>query len=181
MEAIETESTVQVAHRILTTREAEVAPYVHIYPRLLEKIPEIMEAWDRKTDQLPWSALEASERQNNLAAVVTRVIDCAMGSEERAVRVLRLVEAALGHGRSRRAQNVSVQSLFIDYDIVRIATWEELKQIGGGTAVFNAIFTIDGLLSVASRLTVLGYHEAELLASGLWDKQLATLENLVLT
>jgi hypothetical protein len=176
MNAAETETNLQIAHRII-----EVTPYRDIYPRLLAKIPEIMEAWDLKTDQLPWSALEATERQNNLAAVVTRVVDCAMGSESRTIRVSKLVEAALGHGKARREQNVSVESLFIDYDIVRTATWEQLKLMGGEPVMYDAIFTIDGLLSVASRLTVLGYHKDEMVAGGRWNSQLKILENLILT
>jgi len=141
---------------------------------------KIMAEWDRQTDELPWSMLEQAERQNNLAGVITRVIDCAMSDAPRAIRVNALVEAALSHGESRREQGVDVPSLFIEYDVIRTATWRQIQNLSGpSTSAYTAIFVIDGLLSVASRGTVLGYHRKEMEANGLWSKQLEELRDTV--
>src|SRR3982074_1259395 len=88
------EPVVAVAKRILSARVAEVAPYARLYPLLLADMGEIMAEWDRKTDELPWSELEQADRQNNLAGVITRVIDCAMSDAPRAARVNALIDAA---------------------------------------------------------------------------------------
>ena len=98
------EPVVDVAKRILTARDTEIAPYAQLYPLLLGEMDEIMAEWDRNTDELPWSALEAADRQNNLAGVITRVIDCAMSGAPRSERVSALIQAALGHGEARRKQ-----------------------------------------------------------------------------
>src|SRR6185436_925348 len=104
------EPVVEVAKRILSARDAEIAPYARLYPLLLAEMDEIMAEWNRNTDELPWSALEVADRQNNLAGVITRVIDCAMSSASRDARVDALIDAACGHGESRRQQGVDVQS-----------------------------------------------------------------------
>jgi hypothetical protein len=146
---------------------------------LLAEIGAIMAEWDRKTNELPWSQLEEDERQNNLSAVVTRVIDCAMSTEARDVRVNALIDSACAHGESRRAQGVDVPSLFVEYDVVRTATWKSLKTLALPLTSYNAIFIIDGLLSVASRGTVLGYHREEMEANGLWETQREELRKTV--
>jgi hypothetical protein len=162
------EPVVAVAKRILAARVSEVAPYAKLYPLLLGELKEIMAEWDRNTDELPWSALEVADRQNNLAGVITRVIDCAMSSASKGVRVAALVDAACAHGESRREQGVDVQSIFTEYFVVRTATWRQLKTLVEPPTSYNAIFVIDGLLSIASRGTVLGYHRKEMEANGLW-------------
>ncbi|MES2357197.1 MAG: hypothetical protein V4529_02530 [Gemmatimonadota bacterium] len=78
------ESVVEAARRIHAARAAEVAPYTALYPLLLGEVGEIMADWDLSTQELPWFALEKAERQNNLASVITRVIDCAMSDATRA-------------------------------------------------------------------------------------------------
>jgi hypothetical protein len=173
------EPVVAVARRILSARATEVAPYTRLYPLLLADMGEIMAEWDRKTDELPWSELEHADRQNNLAGVVTRVIDCAMSDAPRDVRVNALIDAACSHGESRREQGVDVPSLFIEYDVIRTATWRQLQTLAGAATAYNAIFVIDGLLSVASRGTVLGYHRKEMEANGLWSKHLEELRETV--
>jgi hypothetical protein len=173
------EPVVDVAKRILSARDTEIAPYAQLYPLLLGEMDEIMAEWDRNTDELPWSALEEADRQNNLAGVITRVIDCAMSDASREDRVSALVEAALGHGESRRRQGVDVQSMFTEYFVIRTATWRQLKSLVGPPVSYNAIFVIDGLLSIASRGTVLGYHKAEMQANGLWEAHRLELEKSV--
>ena len=74
---------VAAARRIISARDEEVATYAKLYPLLLAEMDEIMAAWDRSTDELPWSGLEESDRQNNLVSVITRIIDCAMSSASR--------------------------------------------------------------------------------------------------
>lgn len=174
-----TEAVADVARRILAARAVEVAHYAKLYPLLLAEVDEIMADWDRGTDAVPWSQLEESERQNDLAGVVTRVIDCAMSDAPRAERVDAMIEAACRHGRVRREQNVDVHSIFREYDVVRTATWNQLKTLVEPRVAYDAIFVIDGLLSVATRGTVLGYHKEEMQANGLWDKQLAELKKTV--
>ena len=173
------EPVVAVAKRILSARAAEVAPYALLYPLLLADIGEIMAEWDRNTDELPWSELEQADRQNNLVGVITRVIDCAMSDASREVRVNALIEAACAHGESRRKQGVGVPSLFIEYDVVRTATWRQLKTLTAPPTSYSIIFVIDGLLSVASRGTVLGYHRKEMEANGLWSSQREELRKTV--
>jgi hypothetical protein len=163
----------------MTTRAQEVAPYARLYPLLLAEVPEIMAEWDRTTHDLPWSNLEEGERQNNLAAVVTRVIDCAMGSGSREARVDALIAAACAHGYSRREQNFEVPAIFSEYDRLRTATWRLLRELADAPTSFDAIFVIDGLLSVASRGTVLGFHRREMEELGLWDKHLTELKKTV--
>ena len=140
---------------------------------------EIMSDWDRSTDALPWSQLEKSERQNDLAGVITRVIDCAMSPATRAERVNALVEAACNHGAFRRRQGVDVHSIFREYDVIRAVTWRQLKTLVGPPTSYDAIFVIDGLLSVATRGTVLGYHRREMEENGLWSKHLNELKKTV--
>ncbi|GAC1468753.1 MAG: hypothetical protein PVSMB1_17460 [Gemmatimonadaceae bacterium] len=173
------EPVVAIAKRILSGRATEVEPYALLYPLLLADIGEIMAEWDRNTDELPWSELEQADRQNNLVGVVTRVIDCAMSDASRDVRVNALIEAACAHGESRRKQGVDVPSLFTEYDVLRTATWRQLQTLAGPTISYNAIFVIDGLLSVASRGTVLGYHRKEMEANGLWSSQREELRKTV--
>jgi hypothetical protein len=173
------EPVVATARRILSAREVEVGPYTKLYPLLLAEIDEIMADWDRSTDELPWSGLEKGERQNNLATVITRVIDCAMSSAGRGERVGSLIDAACAHGEFRRRQGVAVESLFLDYDKIRSATWNQLKDLADAATSFAAIFVIDGLLSIATRGTILGYHRAEMEANGLWDKHRTELRDSV--
>jgi hypothetical protein len=173
------EPVVATARRILSAREVEVGPYTKLYPLLLAEIGEIMADWDRSTDELPWSGLEKGERQNNLATVITRVIDCAMSSGARSERVESLIGAACAHGEFRRKQGVAVESLFLDYDKIRAATWNQLKDLADAATSFAAIFVIDGLLSIATRGTILGYHRAEMEANGLWDKHRTELRDSV--
>jgi hypothetical protein len=172
-------SVVEVARRILAAREREVAPYAQLYPLLLAEVPEIMADWDRSTTELPWSDLEAADRQNNLSSVITRLIDCAMGSGSRADRVDALIAAACSHGEFRRRQHLDVPSLFMEYDKVRTATWRQLKTLVGAPTSYDAIFVIDGLLSIATRGTVLGYHREEMERIGLWEKHLSELKSSV--
>jgi len=160
----------------MAARELEVAPYARLYPLLLEEVNEIMADWDRNTDELPWSGLEAAERQNNLSAVITRVIDCAMSPASRDERVDSMVTAACAHGEFRRRQAVDVPSIFIEYDKVRTATWHQLKPLVDAPTSYDAIFVIDGLLSIATRGTVLGYHRTEMEQIGLWEKHLDELK-----
>ena len=173
------DSLVEVARRIIAAREAEVRHYALIYPLLLGEIPEIMDAWDRSTEELPWSRLEASSKQNNLVSVITRVIDCAMGSASREERVNALVQAASNHGGSRRKQNVGIDIIFAEYDKLRTATWRQLKDLGEGRTSLDAIFVIDGLLSIASRATALGYHREEMEPTGHYDKEIQELKKTV--
>lgn len=173
------EPVVAVAKRIIAARADEVNHFATLYPLLLGEIGDIMAEWDRKTDELPWSGLEASERQNNLVSVITRVIDCAMSSASRGERVDALIQAASNHGGARRTQGVEVESLFTEYDRLRAATWRHLKELVGPPTSLDAIFVIDGLLSVASRATALGYHREEMQLSGLWGKQLEELKKTV--
>lgn len=174
------EQVVDVARRIVSARADEVAHYAQIYPLLLGEIPDIMSAWDKSIDQLPWSDLEASSRQNNLVSVITRVIDCAMSSASREERVNALIQAAANHGASRREQGgIKVEDLFTEYDRLRGATWNQLKSITEDPTIYDAIFVIDGLLSIASRATALGFHRAEMQQKGLWTKQLDELKKTV--
>jgi hypothetical protein len=173
------EPVVEVARRILSARDKEVAPYAKLYPLLLAEMDEIMADWDRNTDELPWSELEATERQNNLAGVITRVIDCAMGSASREERVNAVIDAACVHGGFRRQQGVDVASLFLEYDKIRGATWRQVKQLADSPTGYEAIFVIDGLLSIATRGTILGFHRAEMEANGLWSKHLRELKDSV--
>ncbi len=174
-----TEPVVDVARRILAARAVEVEHYSRLYPLLLAEMDEIMSDWDRSTDALPWSMLEKSERQNDLASVITRVIDCAMSAAPRAQRVDAMITAACRHGAFRRKQNVDVHSIFREYDVVRSATWRQLKTLVDGPTSYDAIFVIDGLLSVATRGTILGYHRSEMEANGLWSKHLEELKKTV--
>lgn len=173
------EPAVQVAQRILSARDVQVAHYAKLYPLLLAELEEIMEEWDRSTDELPWSQLEQADRQNNLAGVITRVIDCAMSPASREDRVNALIDAACSHGECRRKQSVGVDSLFTEYDHVRAATWKHLKLLTTSPTTYDAIFVIDGLLSVASRGTVLGFHRGEMEANGLWEKHRSELRETV--
>ncbi len=173
------EPVVDVARRIVAAREAEVRHYALLYPLLLGVIPEIMDGWDKSTDQLPWSGLEASTRQNNLVSVITRVVDCAMSSASKDERVSALIQTAANHGASRRKQDVEVSILFAEYDKLRAATWEQLKLLVEPPTSYDAIFLIDGLLTVASRATALGFHKKELLESGNYDKQIEELKATV--
>lgn len=173
------EPVVDVARRIHAARAVEVAHYAKLYPLLLAELDEIMADWDRQTDALPWSALQADDRQNDLAGVVTRVIDCAMSSASREERVDALIAAACRHGEYRRRQGVDVHSIFTEYDVIRAATWRQLKTLIGAPTSYDAIFVIDGLLSVASRGTILGYHKDEMKANGLFDKHQAELKKTV--
>ena len=173
------EPVVNVAKRILSARAKEVEHYAKLYPLLLAEVDEIMAEWDRNTDDLPWSSLEQADRQNNLAGVITRVIDCAMSEASREERVRALVDTAAGHGESRRKQGVDVPSLFREYFVIRTATWRQLKTLVNPPTSYDAIFVIDGLLSIASRATVLGYHRQEMEANGRWEAQKAELEKSV--
>jgi hypothetical protein len=107
------------------------------------------------------------------------VIDCAMSSGARSERVESLIDAACAHGEFRRNQGVAVESLFLDYDKIRAATWNQLKDLADAATSFAAIFVIDGLLSIATRGTILGYHRAEMEANGLWDKHRTELRDSV--
>jgi hypothetical protein len=160
----------------MAARELEVAPYARLYPLLLREVDEIMAAWDRNTDELPWSDLEAAERQNNLASVITRVIDCAMSPASREHRVDSMIAAACAHGEFRRRQGVDVPSIFVEYDKVRTATWQQLKTLVGAPTSYDAIFVIDGLLAIATRGTVLGFHRVEMEKMGLYEKHLKELK-----
>ena len=173
------ETVVKTARRIHAARTEEVAPYAQLYPLLLAEVPEIMAEWDRNTQELPWLAIEAAERQNNLASVITRVIDCAMSDATRDLRVDAMIAAACSHGASRREQGMEVSSLFREYDLLRAATWGHLSIMAGSPTSFSAIFIIDGLLSVATRATVLGFHRAEMVANGLWAGHLEELRKTV--
>jgi hypothetical protein len=177
--SLKSEPVVQVAQRILSARDRQVAHYAKLYPLLLAELDEIMADWDRSTDALPWSELEQSDRQNNLSGVITRVIDCAMSPASRDERVEALIDAACTHGECRRKQGVDVQSLFSEYDHVRTATWKHLKDLVEPPTSYDAIFVIDGLLSIASRGTVLGYHRQEMEETGLWTKQRNELKDSV--
>ena len=169
----------QAARRIHALRKTEVAPYVELYPLLLAEVPEIMVSWDRQTQELPWSAIAETERQNNLVSVITRVIDCALSDATRDSRVDGVIFAACAHGESRRAQGLPVDALFREYDLLRSATWGQLSEIAASPVSYGAIFVIDGLLSVATRATVLGYHRKEMLANGLWNTHLEELKQTV--
>jgi hypothetical protein len=173
------EPVVKVAQRILSARDQQVAHYAKLYPLLLAELDEIMADWDRSTDALPWSGLEQSDRQNNLSGVITRVIDCAMSSATRDQRVDALIDSACSHGECRRRQGVDVESLFSEYDHVRTATWKHLRELVEAPTAYDAIFLIDGLLSIASRGTVLGYHRQEMEATGLWTKHRNELKETV--
>ena len=173
------EPVLDVARRIHEARAVEVAHYARLYPLLLAEIDGIMADWDRNTDALPWSALERGERQNDLGSVVTRVIDCAMSNAPRDERVNAMITAACRHGEYRRRQNVEVPSIFMEYDLVRSATWRALKTLVDAPTSYDAIFVIDGLLSVASRGTILGYHGDEMRANALFDKHMEELKKTV--
>ena len=170
------EPVVEVARRILAARAKEVAHYARLYPLLLAEVGDIMDDWDRNTDELPWSGLEAADRQNNLASVITRVIDCAMSPASREERVNAMIAAACAHGEYRRKQEVDVPSIFAEYDKVRTATWRQLRTLVGAPTSFDAIFVIDGLLSIATRGTVIGFHREEMERIGLWHKHIAELK-----
>ena len=173
------EPAVSVAQRILSARDKEVAHYAKLYPLLLGAIDEIMVEWNQKAEELPWSVLKNSERQNDLAHVITRVIDCAMSSASREERVQDLIGAAIAHGEYRRSQELEFPSIFREYDKIRNVTWEHLKRLAEPPTCYDAIFVIDGLLSVASRGTMLGYHRKEMQEFGLWDSQRAELAETV--
>ena len=174
-----TETVLNAARRIHAMRTHEVAPYAELYPLLLAEVPEIMAEWDLNTQALPWSAIEAAERQNNLASVITRVIDCAMSDATRDLRVDAMIAAACSHGESRRSQGMEVASLFREYDLLRAATWGHLSRMVSSPTSFSAIFIIDGLLSVATRATVLGFHSLEMKSNGLWAGHLDELRKTV--
>jgi hypothetical protein len=174
-----TEPVVDIAKRIISARDAEIAPFAKLYPLLLAEMDEIMAEWDRNTDALPWSMLEHDERQNNLAGVITRVIDCAMSGASREDRVNALIDAACSHGEARREQGVDVESLFTEYFVIRTATWRQLKALVAPPTSYNAIFVLDGLLSIASRGTVLGYHKKEMEATALWNSHREELKRSI--
>jgi hypothetical protein len=173
------ETVTEAARRIHAARSAEVAPYAELYPLLLAQVDEIMADWDRSTQELPWSAIAKAERQNDLASVITRVIDCAMSDAPREARAEALIAAAISHGATRRGQSVGVPALFREYDLLRTATWGQLSLMARSRTSYSAIFVIDGLLSIATRATVLGYHRAEMEANGLWSTQRQELVDTV--
>jgi hypothetical protein len=173
------EPVATVARRILAARAAEVEHYAKLYPLLLAGLSEIMADWDATADVLPWSRLQAHERQNDLVSVITCVIDCAMSPASRDERVDALIGAACRHGVARREQNMDFPSIFREYDDLRAATWRHLKTLVEPPASFDAIFVIDGLLSVATRGTLLGYHRSEMIENDLFAKHLAELKKTV--
>lgn len=178
-EPLPVEPLSSVAQRIIRARDVQVAHFAKLYPLLLAVIHDIMTEWDRAVDELPWSELDKSERQNDLASVITRVIDCAMSGAGREERVTALVDSACRHGEYRRIQGVEMESVFREYDKVRAATWRELNKLVPAPTSFDAIFVIDGLLSIATRATILGYHRTEMEANGLWETQRQTLRDTV--
>lgn len=174
------EPVVVVAKRIITARDEEVAHFALLYPLLLAEVEEILLGWNRSVDELPWTQLQKSERQNDLGSVITRVIDCAMSASGRDQRVTALVDAACNHGEARRKQGVlDVDSIFSEYDKLRACVWKSLKQLVSPPTSFDAIFVIDGLMSVATRGTVLGFHRQEMEANGVWEQYRADLRDSV--
>jgi hypothetical protein len=102
-----------------------------------------------------------------------------MSSESKQVRVDALIKAACGHGESRRRQGVPLDTIFREYEMLREATWTQLKILAPGATGFDAIFVIDGLLTIASRGSMIGFHRKEMETNHRFDAQLDELKRAV--
>jgi hypothetical protein len=143
-----------------------------IYAELAEREAEILHEWLALIEEEPWVELPSDDRFDHLPSVVTQLL--AAMSQPDAATIGCLVAAACQHGADRRAQGVTDRLLFIEYLHLRAALWRVLRAAmpEEPSVAAQAMLAIDVGIGAASRASLLGFHQQEIVATGVWPRPL---------
>jgi len=144
--------------------------------RIIEEVPQILEAWERLPKEEPWYSLPREYLLDHLPEVIRRVVHAALiepGSREALKKV---VEGGAENGRHRLDVGFPDTVLFTEYHLLRIALWEHLRNYYASDAnQTEAILRIESVSTVAMMAALRGYHREVFESRDEWPE---TLEGL---
>lgn len=133
---------------------------------------EIREIWDSIPKELPWLALPEAYRFDHLAELIDCILDFAVDVERPEYR-RKLIEAGAGNGEQRRRDQFSLEDLFREYQILRVALARCLERHHtAGEAVTELLLRIDSGITLAQTGALRGFHRPFFEQRGEWPKVL---------
>jgi CheY-like chemotaxis protein len=156
--------------------EPEPDRYPLFAAALQEHRSEILERWVRLGRDEPWFSLPVADRLTTLSAVLEAVVEAALQHPGEDAARLRIVQAAVEHGWTRRASGIPESSVPIEFHLLRQAIWRQLTETFPPTEeIYAAIRALDDAITIALNSAMWGYFRDEIEAQGRWQ---AALERL---
>jgi len=149
-----------------------------LHEDLRENVDAVVREWERLVREQPWFSLPRAYRTDNLAGVVTGLLDTALSTSEAAITAghRSLIVQAAEHGYNRREQGIPESLIFTELHLLRQALWYYMvERHGARDRVVDAIMRIDRAISSATNASMWGYHRTEVEALGKWQESIERL------
>jgi hypothetical protein len=135
-----------------------------------EHVSDVLAEWEELVRDEPWISLPPQHRIDSLPDVIIGIVQCALCDPDDQELHRKAISHALEHGKHRRDQKISDQTMLAEYHALRQALWSYIsKRFGHSEQSSRAIIRIDTGISVATKGSLWGYHNVELAAAGKWE------------
>jgi hypothetical protein len=143
---------------------------------------EVVRLWEEASVRQPWLLLPEHDRVDHLPEVLECVADAVLCEQPTREGLLALARAAAKHGHDRVRQGLPDILVLSEYHLLRDAIWAFFRRLADqghtGDAAHTTvrpamtaegILRVDTALTVATRASLLGYHQEHLEAAGRWE------------
>lgn len=137
---------------------------------------EITLQWKLKAAAEPWFTFPDQINFDHLPELIASLADVALDrSVDPEVR-RRKIWAAARHGRERREHGFHEELIFREYDLLRRALWQYIRDHHGTTQpTTNVILAVDSGITLAASASLRGFHRDAFEAAGRWPEALEEL------
>lgn len=137
---------------------------------------EITLQWKLKATAEPWFTFPEQIDFDHLPELIASLADVALArSSDPEVR-RRKIWAAARHGEERRRDGFHEELLFREYDLLRRALWQYIRDHHGiNQPSTNVILAIDSGISLAASASLRGFHRDAFESAGRWPAALDEL------
>ncbi|MEX2581807.1 MAG: PAS domain-containing protein [Gemmatimonadota bacterium] len=138
-----------------------------VQTRLAQHAPDIIDGFNRSTEQEPWIHLPEQERLNFLRNLIEPLTEVALSTSGDSKVYRRALHVAARHGERRHAQGLPEQILFDDLYLFRRAVCSQIE-CDDGALYAEAVNRIDAVLSLATFASLRGYYRDDFEARHQW-------------
>lgn len=130
---------------------------------------EVTLQWKLKAAAEPWFTFPERIDFDHLPELIASLADVALDRSTDPLTRRRKIWAAARHGSERRADGFHEELIFREYDLLRRALWQYIRDHHGvSQPCTNVILAIDSGISLAASASLRGFHRDAFEAAGKW-------------
>ena len=139
-------------------------------------IERIKLKWHELAEDDPWlGTIPTEERWDSLPDALAGLFNSTLCRADSRDPHREHVTGAVKHGADRRRQGSPPDVIFREYAMLREAIWRHVRGLSGTRGEIDAVLLIDGAISLATRASIVGYHQEDFVATGRWDDMVSHL------